>query len=144
MLNRGQLLLLSGSTAAIKYTSLIEIISSKYEQLKQQARVVIIGGGIVGVSILYHLTVAGWSDVVLCERSELTAGSTWHAAGLLPLYHPGYSIGRINKYSVDFYQALEAETGQAVSFHKTGNLRIASSRDRMESTISIVFAPGCR
>jgi dimethylglycine dehydrogenase len=100
--------------------------------MKQQARVVVIGGGIVGVSILYHLTRAGWDDVVLCERSELTAGSTWHAAGLLPLYHPGYSIGRINKYSVDFYQTLEAETGQAVSFHKTGNLRIASSRDRMD------------
>ena len=100
--------------------------------MKQQARVVVIGGGIVGVSILYHLTRAGWSDVVLCERSELTSGSTWHAAGLLPLYHPSYSIGRINKYSVDFFQTLEAETGQAVSFHKTGNLRIASSQDRMD------------
>lgn len=100
--------------------------------MKQQARVVVIGGGIVGVSILYHLARAGWSDVVLCERTELTAGSTWHAAGLLPLYHPGYSIGRINKYSVDFYQTLEAETGQAVSFHKTGNLRIASTKDRMD------------
>ena len=100
--------------------------------MKQQTRVVVIGGGIVGVSILYHLAKAGWRDVVLCERTELTAGSTWHAAGLLPLYHPGYSIGRINKYSVDFYQTLEAETGQAVSFHKTGNLRIASSKDRMD------------
>ncbi|MFT4649930.1 MAG: dimethylglycine dehydrogenase [Polaribacter sp.] len=100
--------------------------------MKQQARVVVIGGGIVGVSILYHLAKAGWSDVVLCERTELTAGSTWHAAGLLPLYHPGYSIGRINKYSVDFYQTLEAETGQSVSFHKTGNLRIASTKDRMD------------
>ncbi len=100
--------------------------------MKQQARVVVIGGGIVGVSILYHLARAGWNDVVLCERTELTAGSTWHAAGLLPLYHPSYCIGRINKYSVDFYQTLEAETGQAVSFHKTGNLRIASSRDRMD------------
>jgi len=100
--------------------------------LKQQARVVVIGGGIVGVSILYHLARAGWRDVVLCERAELTAGSTWHAAGLLPLYHPSFSIGRINKYSVDFYQKLEAETGQAVSFHKTGNLRIASNQDRLD------------
>jgi len=100
--------------------------------VKQQARVVVIGGGIVGVSILYHLARAGWQDVVLCERRELTAGSTWHAAGLLPLYHPSFSIGRINKYSVDFYQGLEAETGQAVSFHKTGNLRIASSQDRLD------------
>jgi dimethylglycine dehydrogenase len=100
--------------------------------MKQQARVVVIGGGIVGVSILYHLASAGWSDVILCERGELTSGSTWHAAGLLPLYHPSYSISRINKYSVDFYQILEAKTGQAVSFHKTGNLRIASSQDRMD------------
>jgi len=100
--------------------------------VKQQARVVVIGGGIVGVSILYHLARAGWQDVVLCERRELTAGSTWHAAGLLPLYHPSFSIGRMNKYSVDFYQELEAETGQAVSFHKTGNLRIASSQDRLD------------
>jgi dimethylglycine dehydrogenase len=100
--------------------------------VKKQARVVVIGGGIVGVSILYHLARAGWQDVVLCERRELTAGSTWHAAGLLPLYHPSFSIGRINKYSVDFYQNLEAETGQAVSFHKTGNLRIASSQDRLD------------
>ncbi len=100
--------------------------------MKQQARVVVIGGGIVGVSILYHLARAGWRDVVLCERSELTAGSTWHAAGLLPLYHPSFSIGRINKYSVDFYRGLEVETGQAVSFHKTGNLRIASTPDRLD------------
>ncbi len=92
----------------------------------------VIGGGIVGVSILYHLARAGWRDVVLCERSELTAGSTWHAAGLLPLYHPSFSIGRINKYSVDFYRGLEVETGQAVSFHKTGNLRIASTPDRLD------------
>ncbi|MFT5658480.1 MAG: dimethylglycine dehydrogenase, partial [Gammaproteobacteria bacterium] len=100
--------------------------------MQEQARVVVIGGGIVGVSILYHLARAGWSDVTLCERSQLTAGSTWHAAGLLPLYHPSYSISRINQYSVHFYQSLEKETGQAVSFHKTGNLRLASSQQRLD------------
>ena len=95
-------------------------------------RVVVIGGGVVGVSILYHLAKLGWEDCALLERTELTAGSTWHAAGLLPLYHPGYSISRINQYSVNLYQQLEKETGQAVSFHKTGNLRLATSRDRMD------------
>ena len=95
-------------------------------------RVVVIGGGVVGVSILYHLAKLGWEDCALLERTELTAGSTWHAAGLLPLYHPGYSISRLNQYSVDLYQQLEKETGQPVSFHKTGNLRLATSRDRMD------------
>ena len=95
-------------------------------------RVVVIGGGVVGVSILYHLAKLGWKDCALLERTELTAGSTWHAAGLLPLYHPGYSISRINQYSVELYQQLEQETGQPVSFHKTGNLRLATSQDRMD------------
>lgn len=100
--------------------------------MKSHTRVAVIGGGIVGVSIAYHLAKQGWTDVVLIERSELTAGSTWHAAGLLPLYQPSYSIGRINKYSVDFYKRLEEDTGQAVSFHQTGNLRLASSQDRLD------------
>ena len=95
-------------------------------------RVIVIGGGVVGVSILYHLAKLGWKDCALLERTELTAGSTWHAAGLLPLYHPGYSISRLNQYSVDLYQQLEEATGQAVSFHKTGNLRLATSQDRMD------------
>ena len=77
--------------------------------MNSHSRVAVIGGGIVGVSILYHLAKLGWQDSVLLERSELTAGSTWHAAGLLPLYHPGYSIGRINKYSIDLYQRIEKE-----------------------------------
>ena len=95
-------------------------------------RVIVIGGGVVGVSVLYHLSKLGWEDCALLERTELTAGSTWHAAGLLPLYHPDYSISRINQYSVDLYQQLEEETGQPVSFHKTGNLRLATSQDRMD------------
>jgi len=100
--------------------------------MKSHARVVVIGGGAVGVSTLYHLAHKGWSDVVLVERSELTAGSTWHAAGLLPLFNMSYTVGQIHKYSVDLYKRLQAETGQDVSFHATGNLRLATSRDRMD------------
>ena len=65
--------------------------------MKSHARVVVIGGGAVGVSTLYHLTKKGWSDVVLLERKELTSGSTWHAAGLLPLFNMSYSEGQIHK-----------------------------------------------
>ena len=100
--------------------------------MKKHARVVVIGGGAVGVSTLYHLTHKGWSDVVLLERAELTAGSTWHAAGLLPLFNMSYTVGQLHKYSIDLYKRLPAETGQDVSFHVTGNLRLATSRDRMD------------
>ncbi len=100
--------------------------------MKSHARVVVIGGGAVGVSTLYHLAHKGWSDVVLVERAELTAGSTWHAAGLLPLFNMSYTVGQLHKYSVDLYKRLPAETGQDVSFHVTGNLRLATCRERMD------------
>jgi dimethylglycine dehydrogenase len=100
--------------------------------MKTHARVVVIGGGAVGVSTLYHLALKGWSDAVLLERSELTAGSTWHAAGLLPLFNMSYTVGQLHKYSVDLYKRLPAETGQDVSFHVTGNLRLATSASRMD------------
>ncbi|HEY1725084.1 MAG TPA: FAD-dependent oxidoreductase [Steroidobacteraceae bacterium] len=100
--------------------------------MKTHARVVVVGGGVVGVSTLYHLTKKGWSDVVLIERTELTAGSTWHAAGLLPLFNMSYTVGQLHKYSVDLYKRLPQETGQDVSFRVTGNLRLATCRDRMD------------
>ena len=100
--------------------------------MKTQARVVVIGGGVIGVSTLYHLTRKGWSDVVLFERTELTAGSTWHAAGLLPLYSMSFTVGQLQKYSVDLYKTLEKETGQDVGFHVTGTLRLATNRERMD------------
>src|SRR5580693_3186979 len=100
--------------------------------MKTHFRVVVIGGGVVGVSTLYHLTKKGWTDVALLERTELTAGSTWHAAGLLPLFNMSYTVGQLHKYSVDLYKRLPAETGQDVSFHVTGNLRLATCRDRMD------------
>ena len=80
--------------------------------MKTHTQVVIIGGGVVGVSVLYHLTKIGWTDVVLLEKNELTSGSTWHAAGLLPLFNMSYSVGQIHKYSVQLYRSLEAETGR--------------------------------
>ena len=100
--------------------------------MKTHARVVVIGGGAVGVSTLYHLALKGWTDVVLLERTTLTAGSTWHAAGLLPLFNMSYTVGQLHKYSVDLYKRLPAETGQDVSFHVTGNLRLATCPERMD------------
>ena len=101
--------------------------------MKNKVRAVVIGGGVVGVSILYHLTKhKGFEDSVLLERTELTAGSTWHAAGLLPLFNMSYTVGKIHKYSIDLYNALEEETGQEVSFHVTGNLRLARNKERMD------------
>jgi len=100
--------------------------------VKTHVRVLVIGGGVVGVSTLYHLTRKGWTDVALIERTELTAGSTWHAAGLLPLFNMSYTVGQLHKYSVDLYKRLPAETGQDVSFHVTGNLRLATCQERMD------------
>ena len=100
--------------------------------MKTHVRVLVIGGGVVGVSTLYHLTRKGWKDVALIERTELTAGSTWHAAGLLPLFNMSYTVGQLHKYSVDLYKRLPAETGQDVSFHVTGNLRLATCKERMD------------
>ncbi|MDB6090071.1 MAG: dimethylglycine dehydrogenase [Gammaproteobacteria bacterium] len=100
--------------------------------MKTHVRVLVIGGGVVGVSTLYHLAKKGWTDVALIERAELTAGSTWHAAGLLPLFNMSYTVGQLHKYSVDLYKRLPQETGQDVSFHVTGNLRLATCRERMD------------
>src|SRR6185436_8511673 len=100
--------------------------------MKSHARAVVIGGGVVGVSTLYHLARKGWSDVVLVERKELTSGSTWHAAGLLPLFNLSYSVGQIHKYSVALYKTLEQETGQKVGLQQVTNIRLATNRDRMD------------
>ncbi len=100
--------------------------------MTQHARVVVIGGGVVGVATLYHLAKKGWPDVVLFERKELTSGSTWHAAGLLPLFNMSYSVGQLHKYSVQLYGELEAETGQDVGLRRVGNIRLATTADRMD------------
>ena len=100
--------------------------------MKSSAKVVVIGGGVVGCSVLYHLTKLGWKDVMLLERDELTSGSTWHAAGLLPLFNMSYATTHIHKYSVDFYKTLEQETGLDAGFFVVGNLRMAQTKERMD------------
>ena len=100
--------------------------------MTQHARALVIGGGVVGVGTLYHLAHKGWADSVLLERKELTSGSTWHAAGLLPLFNMSYSVGQIHKYSVNLYGRLQEETGQDVGLRSVGNIRLAMTPDRMD------------
>ncbi len=100
--------------------------------MKETTQVVVIGGGVVGVSTLYHLAKKGWDDVVLMERRELTSGSTWHAAGLLPLFNMSYSVGKLHQYSVDFYHQLAQETGRDLGFKVVSNIRLANCEHRMD------------
>ncbi len=100
--------------------------------MRTHARVVVIGGGVVGVSTLYHLAKKGWNDCVLVERKELTSGSTWHAAGLLPLFNMSYSVGQLHKYALELYRTLEAETGLNPGLSQVSNIRLADNQDRMD------------
>jgi dimethylglycine dehydrogenase len=100
--------------------------------MKTHVKALVVGGGAVGTSIAYHLAKAGWQDVMLIERDELTSGSTWHAAGLLPLFNMSYATTHIHKYSVDFYKTLEEETGLNAGFAVVGNLRMAQTQERMD------------
>ena len=97
-----------------------------------QARVVVIGGGIVGCAVLYHLAKAGWSDVVLVERSELTSGSSWHAAGSLFSLTSPSSVATLQKYSRDLYPVIEKEADQPVDYHICGGLSLARSEDEVK------------
>ncbi len=99
--------------------------------MKSHVRALVVGGGAVGAGVAYHLAKAGW-DTMLLERDELTSGSTWHAAGLLPLFNMGYATSHIHDYSVNFYKQLEAETGLNAGFSVVGNLRMAQTQDRMD------------
>jgi len=96
-----------------------------------QARVVIIGGGVGGCSIAYHLTKMGWKDVVVLERGELTCGSTWHSAGLVGQLRSDFNLTRMMKYSTDLYRTLKDETGIDTGWREVGGLRLASSAERM-------------
>ena len=97
-----------------------------------QARVVIIGGGVVGCSVAYHLTKIGWKDVVLLERRRLTCGTTWHAAGLIGQLRATLNMTRLAQYTADLYGTLEAETGQATGFKQNGSLSVAADSERFE------------
>jgi glycine cleavage system aminomethyltransferase T/glycine/D-amino acid oxidase-like deaminating enzyme len=101
--------------------------------LPQRARVVIVGGGIIGCSVAYHLAHMGWKDVVVLERDRLTSGTTWHAAGLMVTFgSTSETSTEMRKYSCDLYSRLEAETGQATGFRRTGFIEVAADRDRLE------------
>ena len=100
--------------------------------MKSQVKALVVGGGAVGTGIAYHLAKFGWQDVLLLERDELTSGSTWHAAGLLPLFNMSYATSHIHDYSVRFYKELEAETGLNAGFSVVGNLRMAQTKERMD------------
>lgn len=102
------------------------------EQVSDQARVVIIGGGAVGVSALYHLAKAGWTDCVLLEKNELTAGSTWHAAGNVPTFSTSWSVMNMQRYSTELYRDLGAAVDYPMNYHVTGSIRLAHSPERMQ------------
>ena len=100
--------------------------------LPEQARVVIIGGGVIGCSIAYHLTKLGCRDVILLEQAQLTAGTTWHAAGLLTSLRDTETQTRLAKYSQDLYRKLESETGQATGLIGCGSIQLAMTADKAE------------
>ena len=100
--------------------------------MKTQVKALVVGGGAVGTSIAYHLARAGWDDVMLLERDELTSGSTWHAAGLLPYFNMSFATTHIHDYSIKFYKTLEEETGLNAGFAVVGNLRMAQTDARMD------------
>ena len=100
--------------------------------MKSSARVVVIGGGVVGASVLYHLTKAGWTDVVLVERRELTHGSTWHAAGGMHTLNGDPNVSKLQQYTVNLYKEIEKESGQDCGIHLTGGLMLADNQTRLD------------
>ena len=100
--------------------------------MKSHARVVVIGGGAMGVGALYGLAKAGWSDVVLIEKGELTSGSTWHAAGLVPSFIGSLNMAKIHRHGIETYKSLEAETGQHTGWHGCGAIRLAVNQDEVD------------
>ena len=101
-------------------------------KIVSHAKVGIIGGGIMGVSLLYHLAKEGWKDLVLLEKGELTSGSTWHAAGQCPHFVGSYNLAKVHHHSTELYKKLEQETGQATGWHGCGSLRLAYKQEDLE------------
>src|SRR5882724_5035065 len=100
--------------------------------MTEHARVVIIGGGAVGCSALYHLAKLGWTDCLLVERNELTSGSTWHAAGNTPNFSTSWNVIKFQRHSTRLYAKLGDEVGYPINYHVTGSLRLAHSKARMD------------
>jgi dimethylglycine dehydrogenase len=101
--------------------------------MKDSARAVVIGGGVVGASVLYHLAKIGWTDVLLLEKSELTSGSTWHAAGGMHTFNGEANISRLQKYTIDLYREIEAVSGQSCGLHPNGGLMLAATEGELDS-----------
>lgn len=100
--------------------------------MKSHAKVVVVGGGVVGASVLYHLTKAGWKDVLLIERAELTSGSTWHAAGGMHTLNGDPNVARLQQYTINLYKELEQISGQSCGLHITGGIMLAGTPERMD------------
>ena len=100
--------------------------------MKSSYRAVVIGGGVVGASVLYHLAKFGWTDVALVERAELTAGSTWHAAAGFHALNGDPNIAALQDYTINLYKQIEAESGQDVGLHMTGGVNFATNQNRWE------------
>jgi len=103
--------------------------------MRSHARVVVVGGGCVGAGILYALAERGWTDAVLIERTQLTSGSTWHAAGLIPSFTRNFNIGRMIRKSLAIYGDLDRKSGHAIGWHECGTLRVANTPDRMDEFV---------
>jgi glycine cleavage system T protein len=99
--------------------------------VRAEARVVIVGGGIAGCSVAYHLAQKGWRDVVLVDKGELTSGTTWHAAGMVTHFHTSPTLMRMRQYSIGLYRHVQAEPGATQHWHQVGSLRVASSREQL-------------
>src|SRR5579864_8499480 len=101
--------------------------------MRSDARVVVIGGGVVGASVLYHLTKAGWKDVLLIERGELTCGSTWHAAGGMHTLNGDPNVAKLQQYTINLYRELEKISGESCGMHLAGGVLRAGTRTRLDS-----------
>ena len=128
----------SETTASGKPEGQIQIVaqshckSGSWVVTKSHYRAVVIGGGVVGASVLYHLAKFGWSDVCLIERKILTAGSSWHAAGGFHALNADPNIAALQAYTIDLLEEIEKESGQSVGMHMTGGLTLAGTPERWE------------
>ena len=100
--------------------------------MRNHVQVVVIGGGVVGASVLYHLTKAGWKDVMLIERAELTSGSTWHAAGGMHTVNGDPNVAKLQQYTINLYREIEEISGQSCGVHITGGIMLAGTPERLD------------